>query len=188
MPSSVTLRSGQKVECVSYTPGLGAALFCMMAVVLLGYFILFRLVAPEAENLSWAGKLLCGLKLSSFKPQWMASFLGNRKLYWVMDFAPLVLLAALSVGLVVRLFFAVFFTPPDTSLLYDPLFKLRHDGIPSPALNHLEDLLKVCPQYERNRLMVDFFLAGTTLEAPASRIINMKDEPSKRQIQDAQES
>jgi hypothetical protein len=72
---------------------------------------------------------------------------------------------------------AAVFAKPESSLLEDPEFNVRHLGVDTPELCHLPPLLHVCP--ERNRRAIVEAIAMGEMEpyAPASSASEIDDSP-----------
>ena len=76
-------------------------------------------------------------------------------------------------GLIAKKIAAFILIKPKESVFDDPLSDLRHYGTSTPPLPHLEYILPVCPNFDQERLLSDFYLcqtASTPPEAPVSEI------------------
>ncbi len=70
------------------------------------------------------------------------------------------------------------FSKPESSLLEDPEFNVRHLGVDTPSLCHLPAILHVCP--ERNKAQLVESLARGEIDpyAPPSSRVEIDDRPA----------
>jgi hypothetical protein len=70
------------------------------------------------------------------------------------------------------------FSKPESSLLEDPEFDVRHLGVDTPALCHLPAILHVCPERNRGQLVESLALGEIDPYAPPSSRVEIDDSPS----------
>jgi len=70
------------------------------------------------------------------------------------------------------------FSKPETSLLEDPEFDVRHLGVDTPSLCHLPAILHVCPERNRGSLVESLAIGEIDPYAPASSKVEIDDSPA----------
>jgi hypothetical protein len=98
-------------------------------------------------------------------------------LAWAVNCGPLALiLGGLTVLIVVHTF--RFLRPAaEKILLSSNEFDLIHRGVDMPAINHLENILFLCPLPDSRTLLEDLYRGGIHPEAPASSATDIEDAP-----------
>lgn len=87
---------------------------------------------------------------------------------------PLVFIAALGA----YSFAAALLAKPETSLLEDPEFNIRHLGVDTPQLCHLPAVLHVCPERNRRAIVEAVVMSELDPYAPASSLSSIDDSPT----------
>jgi hypothetical protein len=92
-------------------------------------------------------------------------------------YAPAALPLVFIVALATYSLAAAVFSKPESSLLEDPEFNVRHLGVDTPVMCHLPAVLHVCP--ERHRITLVEAVATGRIDpfAPASSISEIDDGP-----------
>jgi hypothetical protein len=158
----------------------GGTCLMVMAACYLGLNRL--MVYGEMPNVGLTGWICRTGRISRYFPGILRDFGDWPRVAWFMDYLPLCLAAGIVVALFVRLLWMIFVIKPKPSLLDDPYHVVRRLGVNTPPLNHLKDLLLVCPLLDREAVLVDFQQAQIDLYAPASTSINLHDGPSEEQM------
>jgi hypothetical protein len=70
------------------------------------------------------------------------------------------------------------FSKPESSLLEDPEFDVRHLGVDTPSLCHLPAILHVCPERDRASLVESLAIGEIDPYAPASSKVEIDDSPA----------
>jgi hypothetical protein len=157
----------------------------------LALFFFFKIVfAAEAnreraermgETLGWHHQVHRKASLNHYFPGFAGDHTSKKltgKAAWAVGYIP----AALPL-----VFFAVWgtyslasavFSKPESSLLEDPEFDVRHLGVDTPSLCHLPAILHVCPERNRAQLVESLALGEIDAFAPPSSRVEIDDSPA----------
>lgn len=172
-----------------YRPGM----FVVPVLVLLGYCAItvwlargFRSLSARAE----AGEAMAGwveaMATWSGERAWQpaagpaASLVARRP---TLAFLPpsAIVAAALCAGALVSL---LLMRPAPRRLIDDPRYGVDHNGVDTPALDHMAPLLLVCPG-DHARLLDTFRAWGISTLTPPVEMVRLSDSPSGDQIERA---
>lgn len=92
-------------------------------------------------------------------------------------YAPAVLPLVFVVALATYSMAAAVFAKPESSLLEDPEFNVRHLGVDTPTMCHLPAVLHVCPERGRRAIVEAIATGRIDPFAPASTISEIDDGP-----------
>lgn len=164
------------------------ALAGLMGMVVLVLFFKFVIAVEEShrkhldagKELSFVHRHYDKLSLNTHFP----GITGNHqaaglsgKISRLAGYAPAALPLVFVVALAAYSMAAAVFAKPESSLLEDPEFNVRHLGVDTPTMCHLPAVLHVCP--ERNRGSIVEAIATGRMDpfAPASSISEIDDGP-----------
>jgi hypothetical protein len=100
-----------------------------------------------------------------------------RFLAWLVNYAPLALVAGSVVVLIAVKIYKILRPEAEKILLSSNEFDLIHRGVDMPAINHLESILLLCPNPDDGTLKEDLYRAGIHPEAPPSSATDIQDAP-----------
>lgn len=104
------------------------------------------------------------------------TFMG--KISRMAGYAPAALPLVFVVALATYSMAAAIFSKPETSLLEDPEFNVRHLGVDTPEMCHLPAVLHVCPERHRRAIVEAIATGRINPFAPASTLTEIDDGPS----------
>jgi hypothetical protein len=99
------------------------------------------------------------------------------KLAKMAGYVPAALPLVFIVALATYSLAAAVFAKPESSLLEDPEFNVRHLGVNTPELCHLPPLLHVCPERNRRAIVESIAMGEMNPYAPASSVSEIDDSP-----------
>jgi hypothetical protein len=98
-------------------------------------------------------------------------------LAWAVNYGPLALILGALMVLIVVQSYRVLRPAAEKILLSSNEFDLIHRGVDMPAINHLENILFLCPDPDSRTLLEDLYRGGIHPEAPASSATDIEDAP-----------
>jgi hypothetical protein len=141
-----------------------------------------KIVIPDG---SIVFKFLSLIRVSHYAPSYLYNFPNSLPLRVFMDYFPVIMISAILTSIVIQLICSIVFVAPKSSILDDPSSVIKHMGVDTPPLNHLKDLLLVCPEPDLRCIKEDVVISGMSVVAPASKAIDIVDAPSKEQLKTA---
>ncbi len=137
-----------------------------------GIVFLFGAPGPRAVYQQWAnGDVVLGtiavwlmnhLSVAGILPPPPAKWNLGAYPYYV----PAGVVVGLIFGLLAKKIAAFILIKPKESVFDDPLSDMRHYGTATPPLPHIEYILPVCPNFDQERLLSDFYLCQTPRVPP----------------------
>lgn len=98
-------------------------------------------------------------------------------LTWAVNFCPLALILGALVALIAVHSFRLLRPAAEKILLSSNEFDLIHRGVDMPAINHLENILLLCPDPDSRTLLEDLYRGGIHPAAPPSSATDIEDSP-----------
>ena len=157
----------------------------------LALFFFFKIVyAAEASRtraekagieLGWQHQVHRTASLNHYMPGFAGDHTSRRlagKAAWAVGYIPAALPLVFFAAWATYSLASAIFSKPESSLLEDPEFDVRHLGVDTPALCHLPAILHVCPERNRGQLVESLALGGIDPYAPPSSRVEIDDSPS----------
>lgn len=98
-------------------------------------------------------------------------------LAWAVNYGPLALILGALVVLIAVHSYRFLRPAAEKILLSSNEFDLIHRGVDMPAINHLENILFLCPDADSNTLLEDLYRGGIRPEAPPSSATDIEEAP-----------
>jgi hypothetical protein len=165
-------------KVVNYSTNHLLAPFYLVCVVLVGFglvSLLQHIAALETDGV--LSKVVEYGALDRYFAEFLAPLGRFRLLAWLVNYAPLALLCGALVVLSGIKIYKLFRPEAEKILLSSNEFDLIHRGVDMPPINHLENILLLCPNPDAASLKEDLYLAGTHPEAPPSSASDVEDAP-----------
>jgi hypothetical protein len=136
--------------------------------------IVFVLGSPESRSFckAWADDdvvlgtigiwLMTHLSVAGLLPPLPAKWNVGEYPYYL----PAGVVVGFLLGLLAKKIASFILIKPKESVFDDPLGDLRHYGMSTPPMPHLEYILPVCPNFDQERLLSDFYLCQTSRVPP----------------------
>jgi hypothetical protein len=137
--------------------------------------ILQHLAVAEPDGVLAKSLEYCALDryfASAIIPLPRAGFLA-----WAVNYGPLALILG-AVFTLIAVHSYRFLRPAAEKILLSSIeFDLIHRGVDMPAINHLENILFLCPAPDARTLLEDLYRGGIHPEAPPSSATDIEDAP-----------
>jgi hypothetical protein len=98
-------------------------------------------------------------------------------LAWAVNYGPLALILGALIVLIAVHSYRFLRPAAEEILLSSNDFDLIHRGVDMPAINHLENILFLCPDPDSRTLLEDLYRGGIHPEAPPSSATDIEDAP-----------
>lgn len=98
-------------------------------------------------------------------------------LAWAVNYGPLALILGAVMVLIAVHTYKFLRPAAEKILLSSNEFDLIHRGVDMPPINHLENILYLCPAPDSRTLLEDLYRGGIHPEAPSSSATDIEDAP-----------